>query len=83
MSDNDLSGMIARIEDLEQRYENDQLALQSMAKMLEEMKAERDAAKADAARWCSAYSKDLARVQAERESWKASAMIMQADRTYA
>jgi len=83
VSDNDLSGMIARIDDLEQRHEHDQLALKSMAKQLEELKEERDAARTEAAKWRSAYSKDTTRLIGERDGWRKSAMVMQADRTYA
>ena len=79
MADNDLSGMIARLHNFEQRHEHDQLALQSMAKQLEEVKERAARAEAKAA----AYGKDTARLMAERDSWKASAQKMIADRTFA
>jgi Tfp pilus assembly protein PilV len=82
MSDDALSGMVARLNDFEQRYEHDQLALQSMARQLEETKAERDEARAGEAKWRSAYFKDMARVQSERDTHKLIAQKMMADRTY-
>ena len=41
--DTDLTGMVARIDDLEQRHEHDQMALKSNAKQMEEMRAENEA----------------------------------------
>jgi len=80
--DTDLTGMVARIDDLEQRHEHDQAALKSMARQLEEMRAERDEAKAERDALRSAHVKDTARLISERDTWKAMAMQMEADRTY-
>jgi len=79
----DLSGMIARIEDLEQRHAHDQMALQSNAKQLEELRAELEQVKHELAVVRSAHAKDTARLLHERDTWKAEAMQRIADRTFA
>ena len=78
MSDDALSGMVARLNDFEQRYEHDQLALQSMARQLEEMKSEREAKE----QTIQLLRADLARLTKDRDGWRVGWMRMVADRTY-